>query len=233
MQGIVVEEDYTQRILDEGRTRRLRSDMLVIPEPTVGWIGFRDVFEVDGKAVRDRDERLQKLFLKSSPDAYRQAMRIVEEGTRFNLNPVRGGGVMRTINHPLIALKFLRSDTQPRSSFRIDRVRSAAAGTDVVLEFVEQKKPRMIATPDDAAARGVFWINPATGRVSATELVISTGTMRATFKAAFAEQPKLNVWLPVSMTEDYQAILGKIGIVGHATYSNFRQFLVDTGFVVK
>ena len=80
---------------------------------------FRDVFEVDGKPVRDREDRLQKLFLAPSPDAYAQLVRIKEESARYNI-----GSVDRNINLPLFALQFLRAEHRTRSRFKI----SGAAG---------------------------------------------------------------------------------------------------------
>ena len=46
------------------------------------WVGYRDTFEVDGKPVRDRDERLERLL---SDGAVGQAARIAEQNARFNL----------------------------------------------------------------------------------------------------------------------------------------------------
>jgi VWFA-related protein len=117
--ALVAEEDYVQRLPNDRQSRRLRSDMLIILDQVAGWVGFRDVFEVDGKPVHDRDERLAKLFLKPNANSFAQARRIVEESSRFNLNPAIGG-VNRTINQPLLALKFLRAANQARSTFAID-----------------------------------------------------------------------------------------------------------------
>lgn len=232
--AIVSEEDYLQRIPSEGLTRRLRSDVLVVAQPGIGWIGFRDVFEMDGKPVRDRDERLARLFIKADPDAMRQARRIVDEGSRFNLNSMRGGGVSRTVNQPFTALKFLRLENQARSTFRVDRQRTAGSPNTIVMQFTERARPRLVATPDETAAHGVFWIDVATGRVTASELTLWTGGLRAVFRVTFTEQPKLRLWLPVSMAEEYTEVR-RPGptIEGQATYSNFRQFQVDTGFVSK
>ena len=68
LSNAVVEEQYVQRIVSPGGEakveRRLRSDMLLVQLPgATAWLGFRDVFEVDGEPVRDRDARLQELFL--------------------------------------------------------------------------------------------------------------------------------------------------------------------------
>jgi hypothetical protein len=228
--GIVAEEVYVQRVPREGTARRLRSDTLVILDQTAGWVSFRDIFEVDGKAVRDRDERLAKLFMQPNRDAFAQARRIVEEGSRFNLNPT-GGGISRTINQPYMALKFLRTANQPRSEFAIDPSRLPERASEVLLTFVEKAKPRLIRSPDNAAARGSFWIDSATGRVSRSELSIQTGVSRITIRVAYSEQPSLKVWLPITMDESYATY--PTGIEGHATYSNFRQFKVETDTIVK
>ena len=53
---------------DSFKQRVLRSDVLMITVPgTIGWVSFRDVFEVDGQRIRDREDRL--LDLLRSPDA--------------------------------------------------------------------------------------------------------------------------------------------------------------------
>ena len=184
-----------------------------------------------GKPVRDRDQRLSRLFIKADPDALRQAKRIVDEGTRFNLNPLRGGGVSRTLNQPFMALKFLQRENQDRSTFRLDRRRTSQA--TVVIEFTERGKRRLITTPDDAAAQGVFWIDAETGRVNASKLTVSTGGLRAEFDVTFSEQPKLGLWLPSLMTESYTMERNVRAIEGRRRYSNFRRFQVDTGFVAK
>src|SRR5262245_23130244 len=71
--GIVAEETYVQDIREQaisvsgprppqlrGPTHReLASDLLLVkPEKGDRWIQFRDVFQVDGRPVRDRTERL-------------------------------------------------------------------------------------------------------------------------------------------------------------------------------
>src|SRR5580765_1819819 len=70
--GIVAEERYGQEwtVLPRGistneqRHRELVSDLLIVKLESAGLVTqFRDVFDVDGAPVRDRDERLMKLFL--------------------------------------------------------------------------------------------------------------------------------------------------------------------------
>ena len=71
--GIVAEEHYRQNVQTTSRGgrqtrqfRQLRSDVLMVkPAGADRWLQFRDVFEVDRKPIRDRDQRLYKLFVES------------------------------------------------------------------------------------------------------------------------------------------------------------------------
>ena len=62
--NVVAEERYVQESAYPHRRRELVSDFLLVTPPgSVGRYQFRDVRVVDGAAVRDRAERLTKLFL--------------------------------------------------------------------------------------------------------------------------------------------------------------------------
>src|SRR5258708_2584216 len=79
LSGVVAEEEYIQdarpaassasgpfaaRQAGMLRHRELKSDLLLVrPAGLDRWMQFRDVFEVDGQPLRDRTERLMKLFL--------------------------------------------------------------------------------------------------------------------------------------------------------------------------
>src|SRR3954468_20916511 len=49
--------------------RELRADFLIVKSGGEMWSPFRDVFEVDHIPIRDRDQRLARLFLNARPDA--------------------------------------------------------------------------------------------------------------------------------------------------------------------
>jgi VWFA-related protein len=215
------------------QSRRLRSDVLIVPDATYGWVAFRDVFEVDGAPVRDRSTRIADLFLKRTPNARNLADQIVKEGARFNVE-LESVQVPRTINMPLTALRFLRPENRPRSQYRINVARTAAEPQDagIALDFQEVGKPRLIRSPDDAAARGTLWVEPGSGRIRATILAIDTGRTSATIYVKYASVPKLAVWLPSIMEERY-VVSGAGTIEGRAEYSNFRQFRISTDSVIK
>jgi hypothetical protein len=236
--AVVSEESYAQQFTEDrsrrSGARQLRSDLLTISDSFGGWIGFRDVYEVDGKRVRDRDERLARLFLQDRAGSLPEARRIADESARFNLE----ASVARTINTPLFAVQFIRASNQGRSTFKSEGVKSVNGLDAVVLRFEERTKPRLVRTDDDAPARGRFWIEPASGRILQTELSIETATgnglLTSLIQVTYAQQSKVGVWLPVSMEETYRSggIRGLV-IRGHATYANFRKFTVDTSTVVK
>src|SRR5262245_36775312 len=90
--GVVMEEAYAQDVPSVSRLgyrtslprgpvhRDLKSDLLLVrPGGYDAWMQFRDVFEVDGKKVRDRNDRLTKLFLEPSKGTGSQVQRIVSE----------------------------------------------------------------------------------------------------------------------------------------------------------
>jgi hypothetical protein len=210
--------------------------MLVVADDRWGWVGFRDVFEVDGKPVRDRAERLTALFLTPSGDTLSRARRIMDEGARFNLN-VRGREIDRNVNLPMLALRFIQAQGQPRSRFRIDGVKTVDGERLAIVKFQEQASPRIIKSVNNAAAHGVFWIEPATGRVVHSEFMmdirIGELTVTVIIAADYAFQPKVGVWVPTSMDERYTMGRPATTIEGHATYSNFRKFRVDVETSIK
>jgi hypothetical protein len=88
----------------------------------------------------------------------------------------------------------------------------------------------MIRTLDDAAVKGRLWIEPKSGR-SRGPSRFRLGRSSALIRVSYARQPNVDVWVPVSMEETYQ-IRGGLTIVGKATYSNFRKFIVAVDTVI-
>lgn len=238
IQGLVVQEDYQQTVLTNSRgltgpgSRKLRSDLLVFNGGRSGWIAFRDVFEVDGHPVRDREERLSRLFSQVTPDALQQARRLAAESSRYNLN-APGVVLDRTINTPMTALLFLRMAEQERSTFKPGRTDQIDGRPFVRLTFIERAKPTLIGSNGEATTQGTFWIEAKTGRVVQSDLrvesVVGTkGFVRARVFVKYAQVPKLALWLPRTMDEQYELEPGRQTITGHASYSDFRQFAVTT-----
>ena len=243
---IVAEEIYVQdmevstRLRPEVTHRELKSDLLLVrPADAERYVEFRDVAEVDGRPVRDRQERLTRLFL-SSGASIGQLERIIVESARYNI-----GKVVRNVNTPLLALLFLDAEYQPRFTFTraIDRTpalasrdeKSAAAvspnfsvSTEVwAIEYVESRPRTIIRSPEgrDMPTHGCFWLDPDTGRLLMTELVAGDGSLRATINVSYQSEPLLGFSVPVEMRERYDA--PNLVINGTATYLNFRRFEVQ------
>jgi len=239
--AVVSEEHYTQYLRRAGgiisASRQTRSDVLVINGGAYGWMGFRDVFQVDGRAIRDHEDRLLKLVTQPASDSLDQAKRMADESARFNL-----GAIVRTINMPTLALTFLRKDMQDRSKFTIAGTKRIDGHSTVELRFAEHALPRIIASSDAAPAGGRFWLEPESGRVIRSELSVDSANARATITVTFGERPKLPVWVPTSMDEAYlwpsRSTTGNVNISSgsiecHASYTNFRSFNVDVKTIVK
>ena len=185
--NVVAEEHYVQRAPSRARStsgmptlvhRDLKSDFLFVKVPGDDtWIPFRDVFEVDGKPVRDRQERLTALFLQPPAVAVDQAKQIANESARYNI-----GDVLRTINVPVLALEVLRLQNQHRFTFshlQPDR----RIGPDVwSIEYHEHHMPTIVRGEEgkNVPSESRVWIEASTGRVVRTELIVEDTFVRAT-----------------------------------------------------
>ena len=235
--GVVAEETYRQQVQGgrgrndargfpvetPGQRRDLKSDVLLVRAPAGDrWIQFRDVFEVDGKPVRDRAERLTKLFLQPSASAQQQVDDIAASSARYNI-----GGVNRNVNLPVLALTVLEPQNRAWFSFK-----GRKAGNTFELDYQEERTGTLIRTGGDRAmpARGRFTIDSVSGSVLSSELIAESGTLRARIEVTYAPDPGVNVLVPREMREKYSLGDGST-IDGKATYAKYRRYqvTVDTG----
>ena len=239
--GVVAEERYVQDADKSERPfvthRELKSDLLLVrTERAEAYVQFRDVFEVDGDAVRDRTDRLQKLFMAPPPDARKQAAQIMDESARYNI-----GSIMRNVNVPLLALMLVDPVYQPHFKYSVSTEHKgtprglpktpafALAADAWELDFEEVITPTVIqGDREDAKSHGRVWIDPATSRVLMTELVNEARTVRSTIRVSYASEPLAGFLLPVEMRESYVLKKRFYTFEGVATYSNYRRFTVNT-----
>jgi hypothetical protein len=224
--NMVAEERYVQQTVSPRRRRELVSDFLLVkPQGAADWFQFRDVLEVDGQAVRGRDERILRLFLDPAPTALREAARLAAESTRHSLADVG------SLNHPLIVMAFLQQ--RYRDRFRFSRGRQARElGPDVwLVNFEERDRPTILRSGrdnTDLPASGRFWVEEGTGQIHRTELLLSVN--RSAFltqvETRFAFDETLGAMVPVEMRDWHP--LGLDELQGVATYGRFRRFAVQT-----
>jgi hypothetical protein len=229
--NVVAEEDYHQRVSSasfRARSQHIRSDLLLVRTPGPdGWIPFRDVFEVNDQKVRDREDRLRKLFIdRPAPDAVQEGLRITREGARYNI-----GRVDRTINLPTMPLVFLMPTHL--SKFQFER-----KGDEVVedvpttrLDYRELGRPTVIrqtTTNRDMPSSGSLWVDPLTGRIVKTLVRTGDEAFRVEMIVTYRRNDALGIWTPAEMNERYTMINGTETIIGEAKYSNYRRFQVST-----
>ena len=202
----------------------LVSDFLLVQVPGEGWFPFRDVFERDGKQVRDRQERLTALFLKgSSRSAFDQARAIMNEGARYNI-----GNVSRNINVPTLPLPFLLARNRARFSFKAGKREENEPG--FVIEFKETARPTFISTTNgrDLPVTGRFWVDERDGTVLRTEVNALDTSLEAHFVVSYEIDASIGIRVPVRMEERMWRARDPMEVRGVATYSRFRKFQVNT-----
>ncbi len=229
--NVVAEEEYRQHLAlnnmsaGAGNHMVVRSDVLLVRTGgRDGWVPFRDVFEVNGNPVRDREERLRKLFLENPGGAMAEGLRITEESARYNL-----GSLYRTINLPTLPLVFLMPANI--EGFRFER-----RGDELVnglmatrIDFREVGRPTIIRrtrTGGDVPSEGSLWVEAASGRIVQTRLTTSVDSFRTTSTVAYRPNAALGMWTPAEMQESYWQSRERFN--GVATYTNFRRFQVQT-----
>ena len=248
---IIGVEHYDQRLLSvsgsETSKRQSTAEFaLVKTSDAIGWSGFRDVIEVDGKRIGNRQDRLQTLFRSGTPDAG-EARRIADESARFNLGPAR-----RNFNEPTAALFFLTPSLLPRFAF----TRKGEGTVDGVnvweVDFKEKSRPTLIRTTGggDVPSQGTIWVVPADGTVVRTRLVITgfSGRNGSTIDVTYARDEHLGLWLPGTMKERHETDIVEAGrsafgatdasqrvtvVVGTATYSDFKRFETSATIKIK
>jgi hypothetical protein len=198
--------------------RTLRSDYaLTLTDDRGKWIGYRDTFEVDGRAVRDREERLQRLL---ASGALAQAARIAEQNARFNLADEL---LTRNINVPTFALELLHPRNHERFSFKRAGAETINGQSAWVIEFRERDKPTIVRTPEgrDQPSRILAVVDPLTGTVFKT--TVSWEKVTGSIVVTYGLVPRIAALVPITMSERYTT-RGGVRIAGEAVYSNYRQF---------
>jgi hypothetical protein len=243
---VVAEETYVQRLRASPGgpvqdTRRLSSDVAFVRAPgtPLPWWLLRDVYEVDGRAIRDRQARLEKLLIGNPATGLERARAIADAGARFNL-----GRSYRNFNVPTLVLAFLHPSVQPRFSFEWKGRTTIEGSRYVELAFHELGGPTVIRGPEaqpDVPATGRVWIHDGSdATLGRSELVLDIRgdgvTTRATLTTEYRRDQALGLWVPAEMRDRLQTELvgargrsGSIELVeGLAAYSGFRKAGVTT-----
>jgi hypothetical protein len=216
-----------------GCRRTTRADLVFVRlAGEIPWASYRDVFEVNGRKVREHEQRLVTLLANPGPDAQEQARKVLAASAAYNIGPVR-----RTVNLPTLPLLFLLPRNQERFEFRLGGRRSIRATEAVELVFRETARPTLVQGPwnADLPAQGRFWVNPTRGAVVSSEVEFAYGAeAQARVSTDYRPEPTLAMWVPAEMREHFADVPGAAvktfpaPFNGVARYERFRRFTVST-----
>lgn len=210
---------------DSSRVRVLESDVAFVSLPgNAGWLGYRDVRTIGGKAIRRKGPTLEELLKATSDDARERAMVLLLESARHNL------GAPRTINLPSLPLELLHQRHEARYVVE-GSSRERTGDCDALrLELSETVRPSVIQRPEggDMPTHVSAWVEPDTGRLCKAAVKIRDARLgvpefTAVVSVEFARDPGVNLTVPARMDEVFfipQRSRGE----SEATYSNYRRF---------
>jgi hypothetical protein len=232
--NLVATESYTQELRRPGivivgrQLRRLNSEVLLVPHPAEprNWLFFRDVLEVDGKAIPNHQDRLNRLFLNPTAANWELVREIAHADRQYHLP-----GSTAAEANPFVMFALMDRAYWPRLTFSRGREdRGVAPGTWTLLidELPSKEAPILTAAP----ARGTVWIEAATGRILRTELRLDNDFGGTTSRTRFRYDDTLMVTVPVEMRTAWRPQRTAL-VEGTARYSNFRRFSVSTDESLK
>ena len=226
LSGLLFRERYVQKFMSGGSSRQSQLEanvFLLKASPTAPFVLYRDVYQVNGRAVKGHTKRLEEILTTSAPSWMSDARRLTEASARYN-----AGVGQRTVNVPTMPLEYLAPA----------RVAGLALGDSgdapvtigglevVVLTFTETARPTLVRGPNrrDIPARGRYWIHPASGAV-VRAFVEFVG--RGHVEVEYGLHETLGVWVPKTMTDVIA------GVTGVADYDEFQRVVVSTGEIIK
>jgi hypothetical protein len=213
--------------------RTTRADVVFVRlAGDIPWGTFRDVYEVDGERIRDREARIERLFRDTPQAAVERARSLLAESAKYNIGPAA-----RTLNFPTLPLPFLLEKNQGRFAWKRKGERRIADVRGVEVEFKETSRPTFVSDGDNGeqlAARGRFAIDPERGTVMRSEVCFRWEPERAEacLVTEYRPEPSLAMWVPTEMRERYGDLpYGSTMVFGAmseatARYSGYRRFSV-------
>jgi hypothetical protein len=198
--ALTAEEDYVQRdTTTSSAPRRLASDIVLVGLGNGVVIGHRDTFAVDSSKIRERDERLLKLFRVPDPSTGQEAAKAIEDqAAHYYLSPN-----LRTLDAPGLALEFLREANQPHSEFALEGIRKMGDVQVATVKFTERPTSRILPTPEGSKTSGKFSIDVTTGAVTQTELTVDHREyFRFHIATKFTRDSAVDAWVPAEVLQD-------------------------------
>ena len=214
--------------MGDPKSRTLQSEYLMMaPAGSPAWRAFRDVFQIDSKALRPERDRLRKGLEAGDGAGIESARQLTVESLRHDL-----ATTPHDLDVPMFPLAFVEREQQKGVAFEKKGEKTVEGVKVWVVAFRETAPP--LATLGDGTpqpSRGEFYIDPASGVVVRTHLVfdgseayaasrthagggrwvggqtLPTGRLGdvvlVTIDVLYKKDVKLDVWLPAEMKEQY------------------------------
>lgn len=168
----VAVEKYTQSVAFEGMNpppRRLVAEFAIVKAPgDIGWLGYRDVVEVDGDKISDRRDRMLSILTDLSADSS-QVTKLANESARYNVGPIS-----RNFNTPTSTLFFFYPANLSRFTFTKKGTKKIEGVETWEITFKETQTPTIVRTRSGKLVplEGTLWVSPADGAVVKSRLVM-------------------------------------------------------------
>jgi hypothetical protein len=237
----VAEERDVQRFYDKSgrlrRERRIRADYYVIslPSAPASRFHFRDVLEVDGKAVRRPAGEILELLTAKGADLAQEEIRFSRRSNRYNLL----WGEHVTSNFAAGLAAFIDSHAQKTIEYRLDA--EASSAERLVVRFRDDGRSGMVCQAcwsrqqEALAADGTVTLDRGDCSIDKVEVVTTLrGGVTLRMTSEFQRTAE-GVRLPSRRRLVAVHPRWKDGVIGEAAaeYTNFRKFSAESkiGFV--
>lgn len=219
---LLADESSNQQAVTGGKVterRHTHGDLFVtFVAPDRAWVAVHDVARVDGVPV-DGHEDIRRLLERSSVAGV--ARQLVNRNARFNI-----GRVVRNFNEPTLGLLVLDRGRRSQVRFERKQIESAGDATTVTLRFRETETPTLVRYEGiPVYATGEISIDAATGRIRRTFVDLLIRGLHAQLTTVYGHEPNLDLWLPATFTERYEAGVNARDVVKCVSiYTNWRRF---------
>jgi len=222
---LIADELYSQTRTDaagKSQNRQLRSEFFLTYLPADNeWVAVRDVLDVDGKAVANREE-LRTLLAKGG-EIRGLISQVIARNARYNI-----GSTTRNFNEPTLALLLIGEKRVNDVKFERKAVERDGNIVLATLEFEERGRPTLVRGPDGSLpSSGQIVLEPSTGVIRKTTFELQRPGVKVRLTTTYAFDQKLGLWLPDLFTERYESETPITEVVlCEAKYSNYRKFEV-------
>ena len=207
--------------------RTIHAEVAFIALPgDAGWLGFRRVAKVAGKAVDDEAVSLNAALTAGTQDDYAKARAMLADSARYNL------GTPRTTNLPNLPLELLHQRNAHRFTARVEGQQQVRGKRTTRLIFVEMVSPTMIRSQSggDMQSTVTAFVEPDGRLWRADVITVDRLKFEHVVSVEFHQHRELGLLVPVTMHEEFFAGDNRKAW-GDATYRNYRRFQTSARIV--